>query len=159
MGKKVELEFGLARRRFKELYVGCENQLNNEKENSRQLENQVKELTNQIDACRGENEGIRIAAKMSEEAKQEEFANLRTKHEEEIATYQHLWREDHGEKQNRMKIKHEEEVGVLNEHIKKLEQKLKHIDESNGSVNRTFAGSGNGDGSLVSLMSNAFTSR
>lgn len=56
--KKVELEFGLARRRFKELYVECENQLNNEKETSRQLEIQVKELSKHLDAYKGENEGI-----------------------------------------------------------------------------------------------------
>lgn len=155
--KKVELEFGLARRRFKELYVGCENQLNNEKETSRQLEIQVKELTRQVDTQKGENEGIRIAAKISEEAKQEEFANLKTQHDEEIASMQHIWKEASYDNQNRLVKEFEEERKKLLDANSKLEQKIRQMDEMNNIANQN-RGNTNNDG-IVSMMSNAFTSR
>jgi len=157
--KKVELEFGLARRRFKELYVGCENQLNNEKENTRQLDIQVKELVRQVDALKSENEGIRIVAKISEEAKQEEFQNLKSKHDEEIASMQHIWKEASYDNQNRLAKEYEDERKKLLEANSKLEQKIKHMEQTNVvNQNKSSASGGAGD-SMLSLMSNAFISR
>lgn len=99
---------------------------------------------------------------MSEESKQEEFANLKSKHEEEIATYQHLWREDHEDKQTRFKVKHDEEIREHKELIKKLEHRIKQMEENAAAVNnaptRATAASGAADG-IVSFMSNAFTGR
>lgn len=154
--KKIELEFGLARRRFKELYVGCENQLNNEKENSRQLEIQVKELTRQVDHYKAEMEGVRIAAKISEEAKQEEYANIRTKHEEEIASMQHIWKEASMDNQNRLANEFEEERKKLLNANSKLEQKIRQIEEVGHSSNQNR---GTPSDSIVSMMTNAFGSR
>lgn len=127
--KKVELEFGLARRRFKELYVDCENQLNNEKENSRQLEIQLKDLTKQVHDCKVENEGIRIAVQISEEAKQEEYMSIRAKHEEEVASIQHIFKEASMENQNRLTKEFEDERKKLTNANALLKQKLKTVVE------------------------------
>lgn len=154
--KQVELEFGLARRRFKELYVGCENQLNNEKETSRQLEIQVKELTRQIDSVRSENEGVQIAAKISEEAKQEEYANLDAKHQEELASMQHIWKEHSNDSQNRLVKEFEDERKKLLDANSKLEQKVRLMQQQISGESHDPRG--NND-SLVSMVGNVFTSK
>ena len=151
--QKVELEFGLARRRFKELYLGCENQFNNEKETSRQLEIQVQELTRQVDEVKSEIEGVRIAAKISEEAKQEEYANLNAKHQEELASMQHIWKEASYDSQNRLVTEFEEERKILLDANSKLEQKIRQMDDGSNTTSR-----GNNDG-IVSMMGNVFTSK
>ena len=49
------------------------------------LEAEVKSLTSNI-------EGIQIAAKLSEEARQEELAAIKVKHVEEVTSMEHIWR-------------------------------------------------------------------
>lgn len=56
-----------------------------------QLGLQVTNLAKQINDLKSENEGIRAAAQLSEESKEEEFIALKVKHQEEIASLQHIW--------------------------------------------------------------------
>ena len=49
------------------------------------LEAEIKSLKSNI-------EGIQIAAKLSEEARQEDIAALKVKHVEEVTSMEHIWR-------------------------------------------------------------------
>ena len=52
---------------------------------------EIEDLKRKVEAVGGDNEGILVAAKLSDEAKQEEFVALKVKHQEEIASLQHIW--------------------------------------------------------------------
>ena len=50
------------------------------------MELQINDLNVRIEKLQGDNEGIKTAAQLSEESKQDEFNALRLKYQEEIAS-------------------------------------------------------------------------
>ena len=55
-------------------------------------EAKVATLEEEIANLKSNTEGIQIAAKLSEEARQEEVASLKVKHVEEVTSMEHIWR-------------------------------------------------------------------
>ncbi len=63
-----------------------------EKEKRTDAENEIKNLQVEISNLKASTEGIQTAAKVSEETRQEEIAELKVKHHEEMVSMEHIWR-------------------------------------------------------------------
>ena len=61
-------------------------QLKRERELTKEMELQINDLNARIEKLQADNEGIKTAAQLSEESKQDEFNALRLKYQEEIAS-------------------------------------------------------------------------
>ena len=61
-------------------------QLKRERETTKEMELQINDLNARIEKLQADNEGIKTAAQLSEESKQDEFNALRLKYQEEIAS-------------------------------------------------------------------------
>ena len=61
-------------------------QLKRERELTKEMELQINDLNARIEKLQADNEGIKTAAQLSEESKQDEFNALRSKYQEEIAS-------------------------------------------------------------------------
>ncbi|XP_057295276.1 rab GTPase-binding effector protein 1-like isoform X4 [Hydractinia symbiolongicarpus] len=149
---KKEQEFGQKRAQFRQLYLDCEALLKSEKALTSQLELQVTNLAKQINDLKSENEGIRAAAQLSEESKEEEFVALKVKHQEEIASLQHIWQEASKEGQTRIAKEFEEERKKLVDANARLEQRIRN------GMRTSEDGKGNNEG-IMSMMSNAFSKK
>ena len=61
-------------------------QLKRERGLTKEMELQINDLNARIEKLQADNEGIKTAAQLSEESKQDEFNALRSKYQEEIAS-------------------------------------------------------------------------
>lgn len=66
-------------------------QLKNQKELTKQLEVQVKDLTRKNDDLKSEIEGVRTAAQLTNETEREQLVSLKQSHQEEIASLHHIY--------------------------------------------------------------------
>ena len=55
-------------------------------------EERIVGLEAEIKSLKSNMEGVQIAAKLSEEARQEDIAALKVKHVEEVTSMEHIWR-------------------------------------------------------------------
>lgn len=152
---QMEMQFGQKRAQFRQLYLDVEEKLKAEKESSKQLEIQLRDLTKKNDDLRSEIEGVRIAAQLSNE---EQLSSIKRGHQEEIASLQHIYQEHAKENQTRLAQQFEDERNKLVETVRMLESKLKDQADENKSANASAAQvqPHSSQTGLMSSISNAF---
>jgi len=127
--ERLEHEFGLKRAKFKSMFLECESKLKDEVSRREDAESRVVILEAEVKSLTSNIEGIQIAAKLSEEARQEELAAIKVKHVEEVTSMEHIWREAVREARATTARHFDEEHKKLVAANQKLEQQLKSKSE------------------------------
>lgn len=125
--KELEVDFGVKRARFKELFLQKESEL---KEQSAELERwkgEVHKLQGEMNIVRQELEDIKTAAAMSEQAKGDEMDSIRQHYEQEISSMQQLLGEASQEAQMSTAAQYENERMNLVKLNEKYEEEIQEL--------------------------------
>lgn len=115
----MEAEFGLKRAKFKELFMQKEEELQEERTKREALEESLRRLQAELDESRS----LTMVAQCQRE---NELETERRKHREELASLQHILKENSQEAMRSLG-RYEKEMGRQKKHTERLEQELHEL--------------------------------